>query len=561
MSQNDLTSLDQNFKLWESSRGIDLKGVNSFDYYSLDHILRFRGLSDDEILKGIVDGDGDSGIDALYIFMDDEYVNEDTPHLDRVSKVEVLAFQLKDRNGKGFKHLEVDKWQLFARDFLDLQGPVDSWQIKYGKKLRAVMLDFRAKYGKIIGQLPSFLMRFHYITRCDGCNPGARTLLSFENVKHEVKAAMSVAEVEADFINVQKLLNIVRAKPNVSKPIGFDESPMSDKDGFVGIVRLHDFFNFISDDQGRWHSQLFDANIRGWQQASPVNKQIRATLSGTGPNFWLLNNGITLLASDAKNEGGPRTVVVTNPQIVNGLQTSRAIFDHFKELPEGTQDSRSVLVRIIRSTDRNVYERIVRATNDQNKMSAASLRSTDEIHGQIEELFLNNGLFYDRKKGHYKDAGKPASKIIAINDVLQAMLAVVIGRPDDARARPSDYITNNSKYEQIFKKDKWRTSLYLTSLLLLRRVDDYLGKTVSDRGDRINVRFYLAYRVCRLAMKSNEPNKASIDKINVAALPDRLFKQAFDDVWKIYTELDQEDTAAKGPNLLYALRTLPIPNA
>lgn len=558
MSANDLTSLSQNFDLWKESRGRDLKEVNPFDYYCLEHILKSRGLTDEEILKGIVDGDGDSGVDAIYTFMDGEYTNEDVPPQDRVSKVEVLVFQLKDRNGQGFKHLEVDKWQGFAKDFLDLQGDVDQLQVKYGKKLRSVMLDFRSKYRKIGGQLPSFLIRFHYVSRCDGCVANSRTLVSFENVKREVLMQMSAAEVESDFINAQRLLEIIRTRPQIKKTISFDEAPMVDKDGFVGIVRLHDFFGFISDEHGQWHGRLFDANIRGWQSNTAVNKQIRATLASQGPNFWLLNNGITLLASDAQSSGGPRTVVVTNPQIVNGLQTSRAIYDHFRYRDDASEDKRSVLVRIIRSSDREVYERIVRATNDQNKMSAASLRSTDEIHGQIEELFYNNGLFYDRKKGHYKDEGKPASKIVAINDVLQSVLSIVVGRPDDARARPGDYISNNKKYDEIFKKDKYRTTLYLTCTLLSRRVDSFLINQVADRGDRVNIRFYIAYRVARLALKKIEPNRADIDKIDVPALPDRLFQRAFGEVWNAYVELDQDDNAAKGPHLLAKLKELNI---
>jgi hypothetical protein len=40
---------------------------------------------------------------------------------------------------------------------------------------------------------------------------------------------------------------------------------------------------------------------------------------------------------------------------------------------------------------------------------------TDQIHRDIEELFKGSGLFYDRRKGFYKDQGKPIKKIVSVN--------------------------------------------------------------------------------------------------------------------------------------------------
>jgi len=114
-----------------------------------------------------------------------------------------------------------------------------------------------------------------------------------------------------------------------------------------------------------------------------------------GVNFWLLNNGITILTSRTES-AGLRRLEIEDAQVVNGVQTSREIYDYFQE-GDRSGDDRTALVRIIETQDSTIRDK--KATNNQNKMPAASLRATDEIHGQIEELFKQSGFYYDRKEG------------------------------------------------------------------------------------------------------------------------------------------------------------------
>ena len=92
-------------------------------------------------------------------------------------------------------------------------------------------------------------------------------------------------------------------------------------------------------------------------------------------------------------------------------------------------------MRLIETNDEKVRDRVIRATNSQNKMEAASLRSTDPVHHETEEIMKTFGLFYDRRKGHYKDKGHPVKNIVSVMEVTKAIIAILIQRPDDARAR------------------------------------------------------------------------------------------------------------------------------
>ena len=190
--------------------------------------------------------------------------------------------------------------------------------------------------------------------------------------------------------------------------------------------------------------RIFESNVRGYQPDSSVNDDIKSSLSATsGPNFWLLNNGVTIIAPKAV-PADYLHLTIEDPQIVNGLQTSRVIFAYFNS-GHGAGDKRTVLVRVIPTTVQATQDQIIKATNSQNKMQSASLRMTDQIHRDIEELFKKYDLFYDRRKGFYRDQGKAVRKIISANSVAQAVISILLQRPDDARARPGDYFKEDAK--------------------------------------------------------------------------------------------------------------------
>ncbi|MGV7710887.1 AIPR family protein, partial [Mycobacterium kansasii] len=86
-------------------------------------------------------------------------------------------------------------------------------------------------------------------------------------------------------------------------------------------------------------------------------------------------------------------------QVVNGLQTSHTVFEVLQGAAEDHPAlDRSVLVRILVTDDASTRDRVIRATNRQTSVPAASLRATDEIQRDIEAFFHPHGWFYDRRK-------------------------------------------------------------------------------------------------------------------------------------------------------------------
>jgi len=238
-------------------------------------------------------------------------------------------------------------------------------------------------------------VEYFYITG-DDAPPNANAHDSGRRVKERVAKHISSATCNVKYVGAKELWQQAQRRPPKSKHLIWSEAPMQTVEGFVGLVKLRRFCDFIEDDPGVLAERIFESNVRGYQPDAIVNEQIQKSLqkSDGGANFWLLNNGITIISPRAI-QAGHLNLSIDDPQIVNGLQTSREIFAYFngKYSIVDPNDNRTLIVRVIQTADSSLQDQIIKATNSQNRMLPASLRMTDQIHRDIEELFKKFDLF------------------------------------------------------------------------------------------------------------------------------------------------------------------------
>jgi AIPR protein. len=570
MGANDVLALEAHFRNYKENRFPALPGkdFDVFEYYCLDQLL--RSLSDSQIKSGMVGGGNDGGVDGLYMLVNGELVDSEfEPDPKSVENVKILIIQAK--TGEGFSPIGVDKLYWFADDLLDLTRKKADYHTAYRDELIALMRLIKDKYGVIIGEDPLLSVEFFYITKLD-VKPNDNCQRSAEKIKGIVRTHFNNAQCGFHFVNAEALWKIVQMRPPKKRTLKWDSQPLSTQEGQIGLVKLNDYYDFLKEPDGRIAERIFDSNVRGYWPSADVNKKIAATLKKpTGSDFWLLNNGITILAERIELAENFLGVEITDPQIVNGLQTSRQIFNYYndaKSFPDS--DNRRVLLRIIKTSDTTIRDDVIRCTNSQNEMPQEALRATDPIHRKIETLFANYGLFYDRRKGHYKEQGMPVAQIVSLVDVLQAMLSVVLRRPDDARARPRNYFKSNDQYAQVFGKDKdnendkYSLSLYLKSTQILRRIQDYLDEINEEAVHRRNLTAYLCtYATCAAASNAYAaPNE--ILKIDLSTLSSHFLADCYRRLKKRYEGLAERDAVdgdinydvlAKGTSLLKAMNT------
>jgi hypothetical protein len=174
----------------------------------------------------------------------------------------------------------------------------------------------------------------------------------------------------------------------------------------------------------------------------------------------------------------------------------------------------------------------------------------------IETLFHRFGLFYDRRKGYYRDQGKPVSQIVSVVELVQAMLSIVLRRPDEARGRPRDYIKKDALYGSIFGKDKYDLNVYLKCIQIVRRIEEFLDALSLDTVHRRNLPSYLSmYATCAQAGNAYAPPKEVLKIDASSALTADFLKDCHDRVFRHYErqterhKVDEDrdyDAVAKG---------------
>ena len=195
------------------------------------------------------------------------------------------------------------------------------------------------------------------------------------------------------------------------------------------------------------------------------------------------------------------------------------------------------------------YQRIVRATNSQTTVPPASLRATDPIHRDIEDYLRSQRLYYERRKNFYKNEGRPRDAIISIPYLSQAIMSVVLGQPNDARARPSTLIKNDQDYQRVFNP-ALPIEVYAVCVKLAKRVESYLRQRDLNSADVNNLRFHVAYFATRMALNRPRPTSAQLKGLDVGALDDAFLDKCLAEVEAIYKRLGGNDQVSKGPKFI-----------
>jgi hypothetical protein len=543
MSNNDQIILDQILKQQQAERAPHLTANKYFELFVAEQLLKHYDLSYDEIESGMVDGGGDGGIDGFFVFANGELVREDSDlsALKRDVVIETIIFQAKTEGA--FRERALDTLAATLRDLFDLSQPLANLAAAYNKQLLAAAELFRDAVGKLATRFPTHVFSLSYASKGADVHPNVKR--KADQIEGQVKSLFQGSSCTIRFLTATDLLALARETPRLSYQIEVTDASINTKGGVVALVKLREFAKFIRDEKGDLRCSLFEANVRDYQGATQVNDEIRRTLADRWPeDFWWLNNGITIVAGRKPMQTG-KTLTIEDPQIVNGLQTSREIFQYFKTANTDGED-REILVRVISPETPESRDRVIKATNSQNPISPASLRATDKIQRDIEQYLRSFGLYYDRRKNFYKNEGKPIDKIISIPAMAQALMAVVLQKPGTARARPSSLLKKDEDYESVFSSN-FPIKVFRAAIELSRLAEAHLrtDATLSPE-DRVNLKFYVAMYVAALACGAARPKPDQIADLAGATIDKALLDRAMADVKSVYRQLGGTALAAKG---------------
>lgn len=306
--------------------------LNEDDFFHLfvtEQVLKNFELSYDELQEGIVDNGGDGGIDSIFTFVNSELIQRDTELLDGKRNSIIDVFIIQSKNTNGFGETPIEKCTSSANDLFDFTKSVEDLRTVYNNDLLVNIEVFRNQYLHLASKFP--VLNFHYFYASKGVEIHPNVQRKVENLKEVINKHFDKAEVSFEFLTARKLIELSRREQIKTKGITLLDNPISTQDGgYIAIAPIENYYKFISDENGDIIKYFFDSNIRDYQGSVEVNSGIKATLmeSNSIEDFWWLNNGITITASNATF--GSKILQIEEPQIVNGLQTSFEIYNYFK---------------------------------------------------------------------------------------------------------------------------------------------------------------------------------------------------------------------------------------
>jgi len=540
-----------------------------FGNFSALQLLKNHELSYEEIGRGDVDGSLDGGIDNFYIFINGDLIDwncfdisesqgeqvdgeESALNIKYIKdkyrkniEIEVVLIQSKLENS--FNETAITKLKDSLGNLLNLDNDLNDFSQRYSSPVLEAFLVFRSIYLSLISRRCEVLFNIYYTSKGSDIHPNVQAQAN--ELKSIIESKITNTKAEISFVGAQRLIDLYQKIPDTDFELNLVENTISNNtSSYICLVNIKELFNFITDEYKVLVKHIFESNVRDYQGTNNVNSEISKTLqNNTTEDFWWLNNGVTILSTQVT----PRTnkqLVIQNPEIVNGLQTSSEIYRYFKENSERIQntENRNVLVRVIVPSSEEVRDKIIKATNSQTQIPKSSLRATDPIHRQIETFLKTKGYYYDRRKNFYKNEGKKPKQIISIPFMSQCLISVLMQKPDYARARPSSLLDDESSYNLLYSENTPLNVFYLVSHIgkkieeLYRNIDGLESNQSSD------IKFHILYASICLTVKNHKPNITNVDKIDEDSVLDNM-DEAISITKKLYLENGGNNKTAKSP--------------
>ena len=522
-----------------------------FEFFASSMALKDYDFSDDEIISGLTGQGNDGGIDALYLLVNDDMIMPD--QVDSISipfnsKIELVILQAKYESS--FNEDVFQKWKTSSSNLLDI-GDSSQYKQRYSERIIDVFSALKKLILKSIRFKCKLHISYHYITLGITGDIHPNVHAQRNELMSQIASIYPSATINVNFWGADELMETYSRNPNTISEISFSEQPISLSEyDLVALVNLATYFDFITDDSGALNKRFFEANVRDYQGNNSVNKSISETLMNPGnEDFWWLNNGVTMLVSDFTRVTNKK-ISIENPEIVNGLQTSREIYNFFKENPTYLEtDKRNVLVRIIKPSDDSSRDHIIYATNNQTNIPQYSLRVTDPIHVQIELYLKSRGLYYDRRKNYYKNQQKKPADIIGVAFLAQCLISLVLKQPDYARARPSTLLANDDIYNNLYSGDK-DLVIYYNAAMIGKKVKVILNTTDLSRSTKNDILFYVIYVVVAKSIQKKAISFDDIKNFDLRLLTDDVIRDAIDLVQRKYEENGASGSVAKSPEFI-----------
>lgn len=537
----------------------DLPDDEFFAKFCIAQILKPHDIDIDEIQGGYTDGPSDGGVDGLYSFIQGKLITdeEDAAHYSEFQGLKLSLHIIQATRSGGFSKEHIRKLEDFSKDLLNEGNDVNAKPNAYGADIRGIVERFRTWYSSLKMSFPSLSITFHIASKGEAVHPDV--LARAEQLKTIVKG-FYFCDCDVKFYTAKSLFELTKKSRRDPVELKLKEKLESDHWGsaYVCLVTMPDYINFISTPNGDLREYVLEPNVRGYLGSKGVNSDIRKTLidGSEGQEFWWLNNGITITAS--KITPRAKSLILENARVVNGLQTSREIYYYSQHKATAARfDERHILAKVIEA-DTPIARNITSTTNNQTKVDSMYLWTTnDDIHDMIESAFPKFGFHYERVKNQYYDNDKmERSRIVTLDYLTRALIAILMQRPEQARGSPTQFVKKN--YSKVFSRTS-KPEVFGNVVRVMKIVDAFVSARVESKTERANIRYHLAFDAVCSSLRKSAIQRGMIVSLKPDETIQRVLDESLERVRRVYSETIVKknlvpDVVAKGPDFVGALK-------
>jgi hypothetical protein len=541
----------------QRASGLALNQSEAFLDVVTELILQDHDLSIDEIDAGVTDGSGDGQIDAMYVLVNGALMDQEgSQKIPEKGPLEIGITLIQAKFTEGFEENVLKIIRTTIGDLFDLSKQHDHPLPQYSDTLQEAFANARRALLASAGRTAKITVRVYYATKAstEAVHPSVHATARL--LKADLSAKTATSDVEIIFVGAMELINKSRLPKTRQRNLGCHSLIPSDNgDSIVCLVTIDALMRFLSDENGHLIRSMFDANVRDFLGQAEVNEAIKATLHQLSDgDFWWFNNGITIVASAVDQKG--KTLALSDPLLVNGLQTSNVIHSFITDLNvdeelKSKRRQQIVLVKLIVPPNERLRDDIIKATNSQTHIPKAYLRGMDTVHRNIEDHLKGANLFYERRKNQYKNLGKTRDEIITLAEMAQALMAAILHRPSDARGRPTSLLKSDEDYQRLFSEgyalDTFKNIINVKRSIMTRLSELFPEKSASFRNDIvfhvlafISAQQFTGPSHAAAGWRSNTPDCTSIDS-------------AIQIVASLFQNAGETDRVAKSPTFQKAI--------
>lgn len=386
--------------------------------------VRFDLLDFEEREYFVTDGGNDGGIDGYYI--------------DREHKL-IYLFQSKFRaNENNFHDKEISVKEMLAMDIQRILN--GETQDEKGTDYRGKILQLQRDINEI-DDIPRYTYKVVIFANLKGVTDSELKRLT-GGYKVEV---IDYQKCYSDFVfpiisgtyfSKSDLTIQIDLSNKLANKISYTvATSIGDCDITVLFVPTVEVGKFMA----KYKNSILKYNPRSYLgfKSQDVNRQIADSIINQPTNeFALFNNGITILSEETfineqvANKGVAK-LIVKNPQIINGGQTSFTLSRLYEDNDDKSIfDKKEVLLKVITVPSEAVgkehlIERISNATNHQTPVGPSDRLSNLEAQVYLQKRLFNVfGVLYERKRGEYSDG--ITKGYISENDIIDRSLFIKV---------------------------------------------------------------------------------------------------------------------------------------